>query len=304
VIEMAKTISTAGGNSGGATELIGLFKSLLDSERESAKRQADHSESILRLMLEDSRARLASVEKQLQERTAAPPAGQEQPSTLEKALDVILRLRGKFDDITGSQEPGGDMPWGARLAQELVPQVFDRADSILKSLAVLRGAASLAQPGPQAAAPQPDAPRAVAPPAPKVMDSPLIKLLKQMHRPIIELIQSGRPGWELAAAILVDPQYGPQAYHWICGQGETGLIGALSTYQPLWSDLMNPEIGQAKAQKFITEFLDTARAQEAVVSLQTPGAARPAPAPSPAATHRGPVVNPRAVTNGPVPPAA
>ena len=259
-IEMAKMMVPPPGN--GNSDLLKIMEMQMSAQREQAKQQLEQQEKSFTRLIESERenhktvvqmltARLDSLEKQ---RSEVPATSDE------RALDGYLRLRRKFKEAEEEEGTGeDDEPAWMRLGSKIV----DGIQSTMANLAAMRANQApavqvipeTAPVLPAAAAPAP------APPKDEQMDI-RVKYAQTIHKPLIDALKAGRPGYDFAAAIIAEAGQGP--YDFLANSGYNGVTQFLQAYPPLWQELISPPIGAPMVEKFIGEFLDREKVMGAI----------------------------------------
>ena len=259
-IEMAKMMVPPPGN--GNSDLLKIMEMQMSAQREQAKQQLEQQEKSFTRLIESERenhktvvqmltARLDSLEKQ---RSEVPVTSDE------RALDGYLRLRRKFKEAEEEEGTGeDDEPAWMRFGSK----VLDGIQGTMANLAAMRASQAPAVPVipetapvlPVAAAPAP------APPKDEQMDM-RVKYAQTIHKPLIDALKAGRPGYDFAAAIIAEAGQGP--YDFLANSGYNGVTQFLQAYPPLWQELISPPIGAPMVEKFIGEFLDREKVMGAI----------------------------------------
>ena len=89
-----------------------------------------------------------------------------------------------------------------------------------------------------------------------------VQYARIIHKPIVEAIRAGTRGYDFAAGLIA--QAGPGAYDALANSGYDGVTRFLQVHPPLWQELMLPPIGGVALEKFLREFLDRQKVNEAM----------------------------------------
>jgi len=280
-IEMAKLLQPpANGNA----DMVAMFKMQMDSQREQARIQLEQTEKNFIRLLDAEREHHKSILTMLQSRIdSLEKQRAEAPAVTgdEAVLDKYLRIRRKMTELEDEEGGGGSDGGPAWL-----PAVLGFGEKVIGGIAesTRNIAAIRAQQAAPVVVPEPQA-LPVAAPAVQTQQDKDNEMMRgyaqQMHRPIVDAIKAGVPGFDFAAAVIQNAGQG--AYDTLEKSGYDGVVRFLQCYQPLWEELMLPPIGGPALEKFLREFLDRPKAMQAFELLKAKV--------QPTTRGRGPTVN-------------
>jgi hypothetical protein len=141
-------------------------------------------------------------------------------------------------------------------------KVLDGVGEFMRNAAAMRAAQP---PPPPVVDVNPGLPQGTPPTPPTAQEQEMNMMqhyAKQIHKPLVDALKQGQPGYDFAAAIISNAGQGP--YDQLAGGGYNGITKFLQCYQPLWNELILPPIGGPLLDKFIGEFLDREKVMQSL----------------------------------------
>ena len=285
LVDLARTIANPAGEKK-EDPMIPLLMRMLDQAETRRIEELKLADVQHARVVEMLTKRLDSTESQMREMTTKQQAAASTPggmSELKQFFKHFNDIREGFENVAGKENGG---PWWMGPVENLGEKLLDTA----KMFAASRG--PVAPPPQQQAPTAPQQRPQVAPPAqqpqqPTQEDQAMAmmdQVMEVIHPVMIQALERKEKGYEFAGRLMAtygaDPRF-QLIYNTFVVSGVNGLIGqggVLQRNPQRWGELLR--FGQALEQ-FVTEFLDTGRAQQVAEAIKTGGAGQPSQAQAP-----------------------